>query len=97
MDSSKKAIELTEKNVALGNFKSGKTNVLVATGSVSEKFAAEKLLPFVLYVEDNDFWNAQIEQIYVEEDGDVLLIPCRHIVSCLKCVKNLDICPLCRA
>jgi len=51
------------------------TNVLVASGSVSEKFAVEKLLPFVLYVEDNDFWNAQIEQIYVEEDGDVLLIP----------------------
>jgi cell division protein FtsQ len=59
------------------------TNVLVATGSVSEKFAVEKLLPFVLYVEDNDFWNAQIEQIYVEEDGDVLLIPLvgRHIIE----------------
>ena len=51
------------------------TNVLVATGSVSEKFAVEKLLPFVLYVDNNDFWNAQIEQIHVEEDGDVLLIP----------------------
>jgi len=50
-------------------------NVLVTTGSVSEKFAAEKLLPFVLYVEDNDFWNAQIEQIHVEEDGDILLVP----------------------
>ena len=51
------------------------TNVLVASGSVSEKFAVEKLLPFVLYVEGNDFWNAQIEQIYVENDGDVLLTP----------------------
>lgn len=51
------------------------TNVLVATGSVSEKFAVEKLLPFVMYVEGNDFWKAQIEQIHVEEDGDVLLIP----------------------
>lgn len=51
------------------------TNVLVASGSISEKFAIEKLLPFVLYVEDDDFWNAQIEQIYVQEDGDVLLTP----------------------
>lgn len=51
------------------------TNVLVTTGSISEKFAVEKLLPFVLYVQENDFWNAQIEQVYVEEDGDVLLIP----------------------
>ena len=45
------------------------------SGSISEKFASEKLLPFILYVEDDDFWNAQIEQIYVEEDGDVLLTP----------------------
>jgi len=51
------------------------TNVLVASGSISEKFAVEKLLPFILYVEDNDFWNAQIEQVFVEQDGDVLLSP----------------------
>ncbi len=51
------------------------SKVLVASGSISEKFAVEKLLPFVLYVEDDDFWNAQLEQIYVEEDGDVLLTP----------------------
>jgi len=51
------------------------TNVLVASGSISEKFAVEKLLPFIQYVEDNDFWNAQIEQVFVEQDGDVLLSP----------------------
>lgn len=51
------------------------TNVLVASGSVSEEFAVEKLLPFVLFVGEDDFWNAQIQQIFVEEDGDVLLIP----------------------
>jgi cell division protein FtsQ len=51
------------------------TNALVASGSISEQFAVEKLLPFVLYVKDNDFWRAQIEQIYVQEDGDVLLTP----------------------
>ncbi|HSO86949.1 MAG TPA: hypothetical protein VLQ91_10385 [Draconibacterium sp.] len=51
------------------------TNVLVTTGSVSEEFAVEKLLPFVQYVEDNDFWKAQIQQVHVEEDGDVLLSP----------------------
>ena len=51
------------------------TNVMVASGSVSDSFAVEQLLPFVLYIEDNDFWNAQIQQIYVDEDGDVLLSP----------------------
>lgn len=50
-------------------------DVMVATGNFSEQFAREQLLPFVLYVEDNDFWNAQLEQIYVENNGDVLLTP----------------------
>jgi len=49
--------------------------IMVASGSISEKFAAEKLLPFVEYVNNNDFWHSQIEQIYVEQDGDVLLTP----------------------
>lgn len=51
------------------------TNVLVTTGSISESFAVEQLLPFVMYVENNDFWKAQIQQVHVEEDGDVLLTP----------------------
>jgi cell division protein FtsQ len=32
-------------------------------------------LPFVLYVQDNDFWKAQIEQVHVQADGDILLVP----------------------
>ncbi len=50
-------------------------NVLAVTGKISEKFAAEELLPFILYIEDDEFWEAQIEQIHVEDDGDILLIP----------------------
>lgn len=50
-------------------------NVLVVTGSLTEKYAVEEMLPFVEYIRDNDFWNAQIEQIHVEKDGDVLLSP----------------------
>ena len=50
-------------------------NVLVATGYFSEKFAKEKLLPFVLFLENNPFWEAQIEQVHVEQDGDIMLTP----------------------
>lgn len=50
-------------------------NVMVVTGSLSEKYAAEKMLPFVQYIHKNEFWNAQIKQIHVEKDGDVLLSP----------------------
>lgn len=50
-------------------------DVLVVTGTFNEQFAKEQLIPFVLYVEDNKFWKAQIEQIHIEKDGDVILTP----------------------
>ncbi len=50
-------------------------NVLVVTGFLSEKFAVNELLPFVLFIENDDFWNAQIEQIHVEKNGNILLTP----------------------
>ncbi len=50
-------------------------NVLAATGYIKGKFAVEELLPFVLFLEGDEFWEAQIEQVHVESNGDVLLIP----------------------
>lgn len=50
-------------------------NVLVATGYFTEEYAKETLLPCVLYIEDNAFWKAQIEQIHITEQKEVLLSP----------------------
>lgn len=50
-------------------------NVLAVTGTFDEKFSKEKLLPCILYMERDDFWEAQIEQVHVEKNGDVILIP----------------------
>ncbi|MCW8801470.1 MAG: hypothetical protein OQK71_11130, partial [Desulfobacter sp.] len=50
-------------------------NVLVATGYFSEKYAKEQLLPFVLFIENDEFWKAQIEQVHVEKNDDVILTP----------------------
>ncbi len=50
-------------------------NVLVATGYISENFAREQLLPFVLYLTEDAFWNAQTEQLHVDQNGDILLTP----------------------
>ena len=50
-------------------------NVLVASGSISDQFAKESLLPFVKDIEHNPFWKAQIEQIFVSSEEDVRLIP----------------------
>jgi cell division protein FtsQ len=50
-------------------------NVLVATGYFDETFAKEQLLSCVLFIENDEFWEAQIEQVYVEKDGDVIFTP----------------------
>ena len=50
-------------------------NVLVATGTFDEKYAKEDLLPCVLHIENDEFWEAQIEQVHVEKSGEVILTP----------------------
>jgi cell division protein FtsQ len=50
-------------------------NVLVSTGYFTEKYAKEELLPFVLFIEHDDFWQAQIEQVHIGKNGEVLLTP----------------------
>ncbi|SHF26909.1 cell division protein FtsQ [Mariniphaga anaerophila] len=50
-------------------------NVLVASGYFTEDYAKNELLSFVQFLEDNPFWKAQIEQIYVENDGNVIVTP----------------------
>lgn len=32
-----------------------------------------------------------------ESDRDCLIMPCRHNVSCMKCIKSVKLCPLCRS
>jgi len=49
--------------------------VLVATGYFSDDFARKELLPFVLSLQKDHFWKAQLEQVYVEPDSNVLLTP----------------------
>ena len=55
----------------------------VATGHITRKFAKKELLPLALYLQDEDFWNAQIEQIHVTQQGEIELIPRvgNHIIS----------------
>lgn len=50
-------------------------NLLVATGSITQKYAASKLRDLAIYVDEHEFWNAQFEQVHVEPDGKVLLHP----------------------
>ena len=49
--------------------------VPVVTGRVTERMAREELFDFVEWMEDNDFWNAQIEQIVVTSRKEIELVP----------------------
>ncbi|MCH5329141.1 MAG: cell division protein FtsQ [Coprobacter sp.] len=47
----------------------------LATGHISQEYARTKLLPLALYLRQDEFWNAQIEQIYITPQQDIELIP----------------------
>ena len=50
-------------------------HVLVASGYINKEFAMNELYHFVQFLQDNEFWNNQIDQIYVDADQEVELIP----------------------
>ncbi len=47
----------------------------LVTGSIDKEFAKTKLYDFALFLQDNKFWNAQIEQIHVLPNKDIELTP----------------------
>lgn len=49
--------------------------VPIATGYVSEGMALGSLGEFALFLRDNAFWNNLIEQIDVDKNGEVTLVP----------------------
>ena len=50
-------------------------HVPVVSGYVEKELAMTELYKFALFLQENDFWNDQIEQIFVHPDGEVELIP----------------------
>ena len=47
----------------------------VASGFISDSLAKKQLYEFALFLQQDKFWNSQIKQIYVEQNGDVYLTP----------------------
>lgn len=50
-------------------------HVPIASGYVEKELAITELYNFALFLQQDKFWNAQVEQIYIHSDGDVELIP----------------------
>jgi cell division protein FtsQ len=44
------------------------TNLVVASGNIDEKYASRELAEFGQFLQTDEFWNNQIEQIYVTKD-----------------------------
>jgi len=57
----------------------------VASGNIEKSFATTDLFKFALFLQKHDFWNNQIEQIYIHPNKEVELIPrvgdCRIILG----------------
>ena len=49
--------------------------VPIATGYITQEFAQEELLTLAHYLQNDELWNAQIEQICVTQRGELELIP----------------------
>ena len=47
----------------------------IATGRIEKAFAVKELYKFGVFLQQNPFWDAQIEQIHVLPDGNVELVP----------------------
>lgn len=50
-------------------------HVPIVSGYVEKELAVTDLYKFALFLQENEFWNDQIEQIYVYPDHDIELIP----------------------
>lgn len=50
-------------------------HVPIATGNVEKEFAMNELYKFALFLQENEFWNNQIEQIHVHPNKEIELIP----------------------
>lgn len=50
-------------------------DLVVATGRISHRFAKGELVKMGRFLRDDDFWNSQIEQIDVNAEGHLRLVP----------------------
>ena len=50
-------------------------DLLVVTGHVTPEFVCHQLMRLGRILNEDEFWNEQIQQVYVEENGNVELIP----------------------
>lgn len=68
------------------------SKVVVCTGAVTREMIDGDLTTFIKYINDKSFWKAQIEQIHVKSNGELILVPRLggHLIELGK-VEKLDL------
>lgn len=66
---------LDKEGVRIPASKQFTAKVLLVNGSLTEKYAKEQLLPLAIFIYEDEFWNAQIEQIQVQPNGEIIIAP----------------------
>jgi cell division protein FtsQ len=51
------------------------SKVVVCTGTISRKMIDGDLTTFINYINEDKFWKAQIEQVHVKSNGELVLVP----------------------
>lgn len=49
--------------------------IVLATGTIPDEAIKKSLLKMADFINKNDFWRAQIEQVFVQANGQLLLLP----------------------
>jgi len=49
--------------------------IMLATGTILDEAIKKSLLKMADFVNKNDFWRAQIEQVFIQANGQLLLLP----------------------
>ena len=59
------------------------SDLIIATGYITRSYAKNYLTMFIRHIMNNDFWRNQIEQIYIDKNLDVEIVPRvgNHIIN----------------
>ena len=66
---------IDEEGIKMPLFDSYTAHVLVISGHLNKLDSLNEVVEFAKYINDNPFWKAQIEQVYVENNGEYSLAP----------------------
>ncbi|TLX77443.1 cell division protein FtsQ [Labilibacter sediminis] len=66
---------IDEGGVKMPLFDQFSAHVLVLSGHVNKLDSLNEVIEFAKFISNDEFWNAQIEQVYVEQNGEFSLTP----------------------